>query len=106
MAIVPGHSPAPRLAKASHPQRSLRGRKAKRPVSAAPRARITSQRERTQALKEMDKLSKMLAELDEYESEIMYPLAAEQIEIDLDDGVKANYPKFGRALKKIAGLSQ
>ena len=26
-------------------------------------------------------------------------------EIDLDDGVKLNYPKFGTALKKIAGLS-
>ena len=28
-----------------------------------------------------------------------------QIEIDLDDGVKANYPKFDSALKTIAGLS-
>ena len=28
-----------------------------------------------------------------------------QIEIDLDDGVKVNYPKFGRALKRVAGLS-
>ena len=27
-----------------------------------------------------------------------------QIEIDLDDGVKVNYPKFGTALKKIPGL--
>ena len=26
------------------------------------------------------------------------------MEIDLDDGVKANYPKFGTALKKIVGL--
>jgi NTP pyrophosphatase (non-canonical NTP hydrolase) len=32
-------------------------------------------------------------------------MAAEQVEIDLDDGVKANYPKFGDALKKITGLS-
>jgi hypothetical protein len=25
--------------------------------------------------------------------------------INLDDGVKVNYPKFGTALKKIPGLS-
>jgi hypothetical protein len=47
----------------------------------------------------------MITELDEYEREVLYPLATEQIEIDLDDGVKLNYPKFGTALKKIAGLS-
>jgi hypothetical protein len=34
----------------------------------------------------------------------MYPLASEQIAIDLDDGVKSNYPKFGSALKKVQGL--
>ena len=28
----------------------------------------------------------------------------EQIVIDLDDGVKVNYQKFGPALKKILGL--
>ncbi len=30
-----------------------------------------------------------------------YPLASQNIVIDLDDGVKANYPKLGLALKKI-----
>ena len=34
----------------------------------------------------------------------LVPLASQQIAIDLDDGVKANYPKFYPALKKIAGL--
>ena len=34
----------------------------------------------------------------------MYPLATQQLEIDLDDGVKVNYLKFGAALKKIPGL--
>lgn len=34
----------------------------------------------------------------------LYPLATQQIAIDLDDGLKANYPKFGAALKKIPGL--
>ena len=33
------------------------------------------------------------------------PLATQQMAIDLDDGVKVNYPKFGKALKKIPGLA-
>lgn len=63
-----------------------------------------SQREKTQALKDIEKLRKMIEELEEYEREIMYPLATKQINIDLDDGVKVNYLKFGDALKKIPGL--
>jgi len=63
-----------------------------------------TQVEKTKALKDIEKLSKMIAEMEEYEREVLYPLATEQIKIDLDDGVKANYPKFGAALKKIVGL--
>src|SRR5690606_565023 len=65
-----------------------------------------SAKEKTAALKEMDKLDKVLAELAEYEDEILYPLAAQQIAIDLDDGVKVNYAKFGKALKRIPGVSE
>jgi len=65
-----------------------------------------SQGDKTKALKEIEKINKILAELDDYERDVLYPLATEQVEIDLDDGVKANYPKFGDALKKITGLSQ
>lgn len=64
-----------------------------------------SQGDKTKALKEIEKINKILAELDDYERDVLYPLATEQVEIDLDDGVKANYPKFGDALKKIPGLS-
>ena len=63
-----------------------------------------SQAEKTKALKEIEKITKMIAEMEEYEREVLYPLATEQVEIDLDDGVKINYPKLGAALKKIAGL--
>lgn len=63
-----------------------------------------SQREKTQALKDIEKLRKMIEELEGYEREIMYPLATKQLIIDLDDGVKVNYLKFGDALKKIPGL--
>lgn len=64
----------------------------------------TSASEKTKALKEIEKLARILIELEAYEREVLYPLATQQIEIDLDDGVKANYPKFGAALKKITGL--
>ena len=63
-----------------------------------------SQGEKTKALKETVKTTRMIAEMEEYEREVLYPLATGQVEIDLDDGVKANYPKLGAALKKIAGL--
>jgi len=63
-----------------------------------------SQGEKTKALKEIEKITKMIAEMEDYEREVLYPLATEQVEIDLDDGVKVNYPKLGAALKKIVGL--
>lgn len=60
--------------------------------------------ERANNAKESDRLRRILLELDEYEHDVLYPLASQNIAIDLDDGVKANYPKFGAALKKIPGL--
>jgi dihydroorotate dehydrogenase len=61
----------------------------------------SSQREKTAALKELESLSKVLAELKTYEDEVLFPLAGEQIAIDLDDGVAVNYAKFGDALRRI-----
>ncbi len=61
--------------------------------------------EKTKALKDIESHRKMIDELDSYEREVMYPLATEQKEINLDDGVKVNYQKFGEALKKIPGLA-
>lgn len=60
--------------------------------------------ERSNNAKEADRLRKILLELDEYEHDVLYPLASQNIAIDLDDGVKANYPKLGAALKKVPGL--
>ena len=54
--------------------------------------------------KEADRLRKILVELNEYEHDTLFPKASENVVIDLDDGVKANYPKFGTALKNIPGL--
>ena len=63
----------------------------------------SSQSEKTKALKEIESIKKMINELDVYEREVMYPLATEQVGIDLDDGVMMNYSKFGGALKKLQG---
>lgn len=64
----------------------------------------TGQGDKTRAIKEAERLAKVLTELDDYERDTLYPLATEQLQIDLDDGVKVNYLKFGAALKKIVGL--
>ncbi|WP_293885285.1 BREX-1 system adenine-specific DNA-methyltransferase PglX [Thiolapillus sp.] len=64
-----------------------------------------SKGEKTRALKEIEKLKKIILELEDYERDVLYPLATQQVEIDLDDGVKVNYKKFGKALKKVVGLS-
>jgi hypothetical protein len=61
---------------------------------------------KSRAIKERAKLVRQLKELEDYEREIMHPLASKRIEIDLDDGVKVNYPKFGEALRKIPGMKK
>jgi hypothetical protein len=63
-----------------------------------------SQSQRTKALKDVAVVAKQLDELTAWERDVVFPLAQAKIEIDLDDGVKANYPKFGAALKFIKGL--
>ena len=61
--------------------------------------------EKTKALKEITKLNKQLKELEDYDRDVLFPLATKQVEIDLDDGVKHNYNLFGTALKKVTGLT-
>ena len=63
------------------------------------------QGDRTRAQKEVDRVARVILELREWERDVILPLAQQKIEIDLDDGVKANYPLFGNALKKIPGLN-
>ena len=61
--------------------------------------------EQNKAAKEKDKIQLVLLELQEYEREVLYPLATERIFIDLDDGVLVNYNKFGDAIAPVAGLN-
>ena len=65
-----------------------------------------SQAQRTKALKDAALVVKQIDELTDWERDVVFPLAQQKIEIDLDDGVKENYPKFGSALKKIVGVSE
>jgi hypothetical protein len=62
-------------------------------------------RDKTAARKEFDKLTKTLHECEEWERQIVLPLAQARIELDLDDGVKVNYLKLGEALAPIPGLA-
>ena len=63
-----------------------------------------TQSARTKAQKEIGTVIKQLAELTEWEHDVVHPLAQKKIAIDLDDGVKRNYPLFAGALKPIKGL--
>jgi type II restriction/modification system DNA methylase subunit YeeA len=64
-----------------------------------------SAKDRTRATKELEQIRKTIRECEEYEREVILPLAQKRIEIDLDDGVKVNYLKFGNALVTIPGLA-
>ena len=55
--------------------------------------------------REANGVRSQIAELEQWEREVIYPLAHERVSIDLDDGVKINYNKFPRALAKVPGLS-
>lgn len=63
------------------------------------------QSDRAADRRQADKYRSVVTELTDWERDVMYPLANERVEIDLDDGVKVNYNKFPHALAKVAGLS-
>ena len=58
-------------------------------------------RDRTRA----DKYHDMIDELNDWERDVLYPMAQRHIKIDLDDGVRHNYKLFPGALRKVPGLS-
>jgi hypothetical protein len=60
--------------------------------------------EKNRAKRDIDRFAKQIAEVTEWERDTLYPLAVERTPIDLDDGVKRNYPKFPGVLKPIKGL--
>lgn len=65
---------------------------------------VATPAQQTKAQKDTATVIKQIAELAEWEREVVYPMAQQKIVIDLDDGVKRNYPLFAGALKPIKGL--
>lgn len=63
-----------------------------------------AQAQRTRAVKDAATIASQLEELTTWERDVVFPLAQRQIPIDLDEGVKVNYPKFAPAVKPIKGL--
>ena len=61
--------------------------------------------EKTGARKESDKVTKIIRECEEWERDVLLPLAQARLELDLDDGVKVNYLKVGEALAPVPGLA-
>ena len=68
-------------------------------------ATSTVTKEKNAARKEADKLKKALKDCQDWERNVILPLAQQRLEIDLDDGVKVNYLKFEGAVQPIAGLA-
>lgn len=65
---------------------------------------VATPAQQTKAQKETATVIKQIAELSEWERDVVYPMAQQKIVIDLDHGVKHNYPLFAGALKPIKGL--
>ena len=61
-------------------------------------------RAKAAATKQAEVLRKQIVEVRDWATNTLQPLADKQLAIDLDDGVKHNYPLLGAALKKIPGL--
>ena len=62
-----------------------------------------SQAQRNKARKAADELSEQLREVKDFE-QILVQMASQRISIDLDDGVRKNYPKFYPLVEPIKGL--
>ena len=57
-------------------------------------------------LKRADAHRRALAECEDYEREVLFPLASRGLTIDLDDGVLVNYLRMGRALQKVESIEE
>ena len=64
-----------------------------------------SSAEMNRARKESEQLRSKLMEVRDFEQRLV-AMASRRITIDLDDGVRINYPKFGDLLVKISGLEK
>ena len=56
--------------------------------------------------KRADTYRKALTECEDYERDVLFPLASRRLSIDLDDGVLVNYLRFGQVLQKIPAIEK
>lgn len=63
-----------------------------------------SNAEKAKLTKERNTLSAQISEVRQWIDESLFPKASEEITLNLDDGVKANYPKLTGVVKKVTGL--
>ena len=56
--------------------------------------------------KHADTYRKALTECEDYERDVLFPLASRRLSIDLDDGVLVNYLRFGEAVQKIPTIEK
>lgn len=61
-------------------------------------------REATRLGKERDTLAARRREIRDWIDDALFPLATAEVALDLDDGVKQNYPKLHGVVKKVTGL--
>ena len=61
-------------------------------------------REALQLSKERDTLTAQRREIRDWIDTALFPLASTETALDLDDGVKHNYPKLAGTVKKVTGL--
>lgn len=64
-----------------------------------------SQAQRNKARKSADEYADQLRELKDFE-QVLVQMASQRLSIDLDDGVRANYPKFYPLVEPIKGLDK
>ncbi|MUH59124.1 BREX-1 system adenine-specific DNA-methyltransferase PglX [Bifidobacterium canis] len=62
--------------------------------------------DKTSNKREAEKLRKAVTECHAYEDQTLYPLAARNMEIDLDDGVLVNYLRMGKAVRAIPAIEK
>ncbi|WP_264186691.1 BREX-1 system adenine-specific DNA-methyltransferase PglX [Gordonia sp. WA4-43] len=60
--------------------------------------------EATKLSKERDQLTTQRREIREWITNKLFPLSTAEVKLDLDDGVKQNYPKLKDVLRKVTGL--
>lgn len=67
---------------------------------------MLEQSERAADKRQAEKLRKAVIECRAYEDNVLYPLAATNMPMDLDDGVLVNYLRMGAALRKVDSIEK